>query len=215
MHLKDIEIVLYNYKNIVILTNTSDSKFETGAHSFGLKWLIENDKNNYDYYVFTQDNFIIENKYDFNKLKYFNIQACSIVEHQEHFAWIYNNKKKTILNNYNITGEYGHNNICWACSFIIDKNKLCKLYNYIKYASLKEKTDSCIYERILGFIIRELEPIKFIVDGFLTETKYTSKTDKSIMYSFKYFKKISQNKLDNKDENNYIAILKNNIITTI
>ena len=214
-HLKDIEIVFYNYKNIVILTNTSDSKYEVGAQNVGLKWIIENNKNNYDYYVFTQDNFIIENKYDFNKLKYFNIQACSIVEHQEHFEWIYTDEKKYILNNCNITGEYDNINICWGCSYIIDKSKLYCLDNYIKNVCLREKKGSCMYERILGFIIKELEPIKFIVDGFLTETKYTSKTDKSIMYSFKYFKKISQNKVDNKFENNYIAVLKNNIITTI
>ena len=41
------------------------------------------------------------------------------------------------------------------------------------------------------------------------------KTDKNITYSYKYFKKISQGKTDNKDDNNCVAILKNNIITTI
>lgn len=94
IYLKDIEIIFMNYKNIIIITNNSDKKFELGGHLFGLNWIIENNYTNFDYYIFTQDTFYINSKYDFNKLKYLNIQACSIVEHQEHFEWFYPNEKK-------------------------------------------------------------------------------------------------------------------------
>lgn len=202
IHLKDIEIIFTYYKNIVIITNNSDNKFELGGHLFGLKWLMINNYTDFDYYIFTQDTLIIQNKYDFNKLKYLNIQSCSIVEHQEHFEWIFSNEKRNILKKYNIVCS--NTNICWGCNYIVHKNKLNTLLEYIKDFSLKTKDDSCMSERIMGFFIKELEPKNFNVDGFLNECESKN---------FKYFIKISQAKTENNIESINIPILKNNIIT--
>ena len=219
LYLRDIEIVLKNYKNIVILTNTSNSKYEVGAYTFGLKWLIDNNKSNYDYYLFSQANFIIEKKYDFNKLKYLNIQACSIVEHIEDFNFgdinNYNyeehdqffQEKIKILNKYNI--KHIDTNLCWSCTFVIHKNKLYNLYNYIKEEKLTCKKHSCMFERIMGFFIKQLDSTNFNIDGFLTAN-----------HTFKYFIKKSQwHKIDNNNMynndiyNKVFPIIKNNIIT--
>lgn len=207
-YINDIKIVLKNYKNLMILTNTSDSKFEVGGYSFGLKWLIENNiTDKYDYYVFTQDNLILKKKYDFNKLQFFNIYACSILEHREDFEIDHPNEKRHILQQYNISCR--NTNICWGSNFVIHKNKIHDLYyKYIKNTSLKTKDDSCIFERIMGFFIKELEQKNFNIEGFLADRKcYHS--------NFKYFKKIHQSKNENDNDNTQIPILKNNIITCI
>lgn len=217
LHLRDIEVVLKNYKNIIILTNTSNSKYEVGGYTFGLKWIIDNNKTNYDYYLFSQANFIIENKYDFNKLKYLNIQACPIVEHIEDFNYGNANyyeehdqffeEKINILNRYNI--KHINTNVCWGNTFVIHKNKLYNLYNYIKSQTLTLKKHSCMFERIMGFFIKQLEPKNFNIDGFLTH-----------IHSLKYFTKKGQsyklnnnNMYDNEIYNNIFPIIKNNIIT--
>lgn len=202
-YIKDIEIVLKNYKNLIILTNTSDSKYEVGAYKFGLKWLIDNSMINYDYYVFTQDTFILENKYDFNKLKYLNVQACSIVEHLEHFTWYCPMVKLYILQKHNIS--INNINICWGCNFVISKNKIFNLYEYIKQHILKIKDHSCLFERVMGFFIKELEPKNFNIDGFLFD--YESKN------RLHYFKKKRQTKYDIIIDSNNIPIIKDNIIT--
>ena len=158
---------------------------------------------NYDYYVFTQDTFILENKYDFNKLKYLNVQACSIVEHLEHFIWYCPMEKLDILQKHNIS--FNNTNICWGCNFVISKNKIFNLYEYIKEHILKTKDHSCLFERIMGFFIKELEPKNCNIDGFMID--YETKN------RLHYFEKKRQTKYDIIIESTDIPILKNNIIT--
>jgi len=194
LFLEDIEDIFKHYNDINIITNTSESKYEVGGYTFGIKWLIDNNKLNYDYYVFSQDNFIIQEKYDFNKLVYFNIQACCVVEHIEHpdpYNLYDYTKKKNILDKRNIS-IYSNSNCCFSCIFVIHKNKIYDLYNYIKDYIIIEKQDSVNSERTLGYFIKELEPKNFNIDGFLSEAYYCHPIN-----NFKYFKKISQAKPNN------------------
>ena len=70
---------LLNYKNIIILINSNECKFEIGAYNFGIVYLIQNNLiDKYDYFIFTQDNFVLKNKYDFNIFKNNNIFAAGI-----------------------------------------------------------------------------------------------------------------------------------------
>jgi hypothetical protein len=64
-----------------------------------------------------------------------------------------------------------------------------------------------------GVFIKELEPTKFIIDGFLNECS-TTKNNIETKQSYKYFKKIYQNKNGDETDSKLIPILKNNIITT-
>jgi rRNA-processing protein FCF1 len=66
---EDIWETLPKNKNIILLTNDIECKFELGAYQVGINYVIENNLlDHYDYYVCTQDNFIIKNKLDFNSL---------------------------------------------------------------------------------------------------------------------------------------------------
>ena len=58
-----------NKNNIILLDNNIEHKFEQGAYLVGVNYILENNLlNKYDYYVFTQDTYILKNKYNFDIL---------------------------------------------------------------------------------------------------------------------------------------------------
>ena len=75
----DIKDIFKDYTNVIIIDNNTECKFEIGAYNCGINYIINNNiLEKYEYYVFTQDNFIIKNKYDFNNLINNNVTACTI-----------------------------------------------------------------------------------------------------------------------------------------
>jgi hypothetical protein len=74
-HIEDIINIISKYKNVYLITNRSNNKYEIGAYRFGIKFMDEF-INNYEYIIFSQDTYIIINKYDFNILKDKNVKAC-------------------------------------------------------------------------------------------------------------------------------------------
>ena len=68
-----------NKNNIILLDNNIEHKFEQGAYLVGVNYILENNLlNKYDYYVFTQDTYILKNKYNFDILIDNDVFACPI-----------------------------------------------------------------------------------------------------------------------------------------
>lgn len=64
---------------IIVLVNDTECKFEIGAYNVGINYILSNNLlDNFDYYVFTQDNFIIKNKCDFDILEKNNTFAAAL-----------------------------------------------------------------------------------------------------------------------------------------
>ena len=62
---EDIIIQFKDYKNLVILINNSECKYELGSYKVGIQYMIEKNFYNLDYCVFTQDSFVLKNYFDF------------------------------------------------------------------------------------------------------------------------------------------------------
>ena len=87
-----IEKRLENYKNIKIIVNNSKSKYEPGAYNEGIRYLKKNNMiSNFDYFIFSQDTFVLKNKFDVKKeLIDKNIMACSFyLINDGRLDWIY------------------------------------------------------------------------------------------------------------------------------
>jgi hypothetical protein len=137
LYIKDIIDTLKDYKNIEIIINNSECKFEIGAYNEGIRYIQNNSfLKEYDYFVFSQDTFILNNKYDFNELYNNNIFACSFnhfnnIPHDSNLN-IYDPICIKILQKINIYDKLNEFNLCWCCSFILHSSKINDYYNIVK-----------------------------------------------------------------------------------
>jgi hypothetical protein len=171
-YIEDIYIQLKKYNNVKLLINDSDSKFEVGAYTYGINYIINNNLVNlFDYYIFTQDTMVLKNKYNFKNLDNNNITACTIYSyHQDH---IYPELRNYILQQLNLFNKLDKITFCWCCCFIIHNSKLLQLYNYLKNIKLLYRRDSEAAERYLARILYELNNNRnFDIDGNLLNLKY-------------------------------------------
>jgi hypothetical protein len=208
----DIYDTFKNYSNIIIIENTSNSKYELGAFIFGIKWIIDNNKtNDFNFYIFTQDNLILTNKYDFNILINNNIYACPICEFHQNVLFdetgnVYLDKeRRQILEPLGLYNCLDKITLCWGCCFITNNEVIPHLFNYIKDIVLTSKIDSEASERYMARILYELnEHRNFNIDGWISYglpiTKYYAKCPDSNDPIFNYnnnqvyFQKKHQNK---------------------
>jgi len=180
-NIEDIYNLFLEDTNLKILINNSESKYELGGYIYGIKWLIEQNYLNYDYYVFLQDTLVFMKKYDFNNLKKENIKATSIIVYDINNTEMgrtgyLEHEKKTVLEPLGLYNRLDEILLCWGSNFIIHNEKLLDLYNYIKNIILTTKRDSESSERYMGRIIYELNNhSNFNIDGFLDD--YYSKID--------------------------------------
>jgi len=151
-YIDDIKILLNDYKNVLLLTNNTESKFEPGAYNVGINYIINNNLlENYDYYIFTHDNFILKNKYDFNILKNNNTNACAL---HTHFGSFYVNENIiNILTKINLQHRINELETCWACSFVLNKIKIIDYLNITKDIIATNKQGSHDYERYVSGIL--------------------------------------------------------------
>jgi hypothetical protein len=161
----DIFDDLKKYENVVLLDNNIESKFELGAYTVGLRYLIDNNLyKDYDYITMTQDTFIIKNRYDFNELHKRNVTACPLVgckidtnnktftgvqfDHMDYYV--------PLMESIGLSGRWHEMSFCWCTSFVIKSTKINDLLHYLNQIVIKERWQSCAGERYMARILLEL-----------------------------------------------------------
>ena len=155
VYVNDIIIKLKDYNNVVILTNASKCKFELGAYKVGISYLITNNLiDNYDYTIFSQDTFVLKNKYDFNELREKNITACSLTlgDLNNHGGLMHVSESQIILKKINLLDSIEKIGLCWCNSFILHNLKIKEFFDIIKDIIVTEKIESQYSERYLAAI---------------------------------------------------------------
>lgn len=170
-HSNDIFDKLIGRDNVILLNNDIECKFELGAYQVGIKYLVDNNLLDSAYYVFTQDNFILKNRYDFNILKNGGIDACTIN------SFRYDYYKDQIVNQ--VLSTLGLNNnldrvtFCWCNSFIVSSEKLLDLYGYLQKIKITVRGESEASERYMARILWELNGHRnFDIDGIIQQELY-------------------------------------------
>lgn len=179
VYIQDIHKMFENYKNVIIITNNDECKFEIGAYNVGIKYLIANNLiENYHYYVFTQDNFVLKNKYDFNFLLENNIHACPIhnwlsfpdfernaISSRETYC-----KLIKMLNLEDCTDALS---LCWCLAFVLQKSKILDYFEITRDVVITTRSGSEEYERCLSLILYYLNnKVKCSLDGCVTQVNY-------------------------------------------
>lgn len=186
--------------NVIFLDNDTISKFEIGAYIVASKYIIENklDKK-YDYFFYTQDNYIIKNKVSLEELMEKDIYACPIttkVADGECGDVVYNALAPIGL--YNRLNEI---TFVPASSFLVHGSKIEQLYSYIKHIVATIRWHCAGGERYLARIIYELNNHKNNdLDGDVDSIGYNSWTIDLYAPTTTYFaKKVEQKHENTKD----------------
>ena len=168
------QIRVKDYKNLILLTNNDLCKFEIGAYKIGIKYLLNHNLiNNYNYYFFTQDTFVIKNKYDVNNLLINNITASSIVcskNNDFNYNMFERNTSQYILNLLNLKNDINAYGLCWCCSFVLHKSKINNFLDITDNIIITSRLQSSESERYLSSILYYLNNFKMTsLDGELTD----------------------------------------------
>lgn len=160
----DIFNIIENDK-VIFLENNIECKFELGAYQVGIDYLkINNLIDVYDYYIFTQDTYILKNIFDFNELKSNNINAASLIG--LHNDWAKMDIVGPVLEKLNLLNDLDDIYLCWCNSFIISNKRLLDLQQYLQQIIIKTRHESEASERYLGKILFELNNHRnYAIDG--------------------------------------------------
>lgn len=145
-NLDDIIPQLEKYNNVKILINNTSCKYEVGAYKVGIQHMIDNNMyDKYDYIVFTQENFVIKQKYNFNEFLNNGITAASISGESEYFKRdIYNNMNKDIYTKLvakmKIDNPEEKMSVCFCNSFVLHSSKITKFLNLTKDIIITSKS---------------------------------------------------------------------------
>jgi hypothetical protein len=151
--LGDIQPWLMSVPNLVLLSNTSDCHFELGAYKVGIRYIIENNIHlSCSYFVFTQDSYVIKNKFPFETLAEQNVIATPLVRFQDgnfHTPLV----QKVLCQ---ISMQDIDHTLCWANSFILHQSVLHDFLSMTDDIIIVTKYDACDCERFLGAILYKL-----------------------------------------------------------
>lgn len=193
---KDIFDGLKKY-DVTLLDNGISCKFEIGAYQVGMRYLIDSNLlDAIDYCVFTQDNFILKNRLDFNLLKDNGVTACPINSWSPDRA--HKDICQTVLSGIGLYNNMDKITFCWCNSFIVANSKVAQLYGYFKTIVITTRIESCASERYLARILWELNGHKNNdIDGDIIPLKYLYdcwKVDPRSNISGVHFVKVVQQK---------------------
>jgi hypothetical protein len=159
-HLIDISERLSGYKNLIILVNNSTCKFEIGAYKIGIRYIYDNNMQDlFEYFIFTQDNFIIKNKYDFNILAQNKTTACAINIWNKSLVndhCFYNPLSRYILDGLCLSDSIDKLSLCWCSSFVLHKSTILPFLNIVAPINITVRAESCDSERFLSGILYRL-----------------------------------------------------------
>lgn len=209
--------VYKNDKDIIIIDNTSDSKFEAGAYNVGVKYILDNNiSKKYNYYVFTQDTYILKNKFNFDELEKNEVLACPISygvgtqdlpihlikPHIQNLnIWDDNIQYNTkpILELKDITSDILNKVLhCYCSVFIINEKKLNVLHNYLNKIKITTRNDSELFERYFAFVLFKLNNNKNYQIDFNPYSLYDRcSIDLLDEFNHGYFAKHQQGKREN------------------
>ena len=168
----DIFDRLTGYMNVILLDNNREGKFEIGAYTKGLEYIFEQGlESEFDYVLFTQDNFIAKNRYDFEAMALSGVLACPINSHRPDgcFPEIVG----PVLERLNLHNRMEEITFCWCSSFIVASSKLEQLYSYFQQIFITIRRESEAGERYLARILFELNNHRnFDIDGDITKLAY-------------------------------------------
>jgi hypothetical protein len=152
-YLNEIQEKMAGIPKLLIITNTSESKFELGAYKFGVKYILENHLHlSYSYFVFSQDSYVIKNKFPFETLE--NVLATSIVRFRDPFGLFKNTMVQNVLKK--IGMDMIDHTLCWANTFILHSSVLSDFLSIIDDIVIVNKENACDCERFLGAILYKL-----------------------------------------------------------
>jgi hypothetical protein len=126
----------------------------------GIQYLVTNGLlSTYEYCVFTQDNFVIKNRYDFNQLKEKDTLACSLVTWRN--SKIYNDGfftplSQNVLSTLGLKNDIDKLSLCWCNSFILHHLKVIPFMDIVKNVLITTRVDSSSGERFLSAILYRL-----------------------------------------------------------
>ena len=164
---------LKNKNNIILLDNNIENKFEQGAYLVGVNYILENNLlDKYDFYVFTQDTYILKNKYNFDTLIDDNVFACPLswgngtqdfdipfIRPYLDNLGLWDDKLEINYNDILTTPDSYSNNVlkkilhCFCSSYIIHKEKINDLHTFLKKIKITNRGESEFCERYFAWVL--------------------------------------------------------------
>jgi hypothetical protein len=203
-HFQDIQEKLADKQNVVFLVNNSQCKFELGAYKVGIQYLMENQLlESFDFCVFTQDTFILKQKYNFNILINRGTLACTI------HSWLYgkddslyqHEMSQRVLKSIYLENSIHQLSLCWCCAFVLHTSTIGNFIDIVKDIVIENRNQSEASERFLSGILFFLNNHKIEdIDGCIREGVFTYNcyhTDLLKEEKKYYFLKLCQSKTEN------------------
>ena len=205
-HKEDIFENLKKYEDVILLDNDIESKFEIGAYTVGLKYLIDNNID-FEYAVLTQDNFVMKNRYDFGYLLSNQIMACPVVGCYQgpDDGSFYMEVTKGVLERLGLFDNMDKISFVWCSTFVTHRSKIEDLYGYLRQITITNRFESAAGERFLARIIYELSNgINHSLDCELGDVRHRYECHSVDLYSNinSYFAKKVQGKNENTKDRN-------------
>ncbi|NBU81660.1 MAG: hypothetical protein EBS55_08435 [Flavobacteriaceae bacterium] len=217
---EDVLDVLKNTENVILLNNNTEYLFEQGAYLFGLDYLLKEDLvKYYDYFVFTQDTYILKNKFNFDELIQKKVLACPIswgigtqdfpLDHILPHLQLLEVYDENLELNTDVSlchlEEYEESILkkilhCYCTCYIIHTSKLNELFGYLKKIKITTRWESELGERYFAWVLYKMNGNKnYQIDRcpYLYDHRGKDTIDLHKDFHYGYFAKHQQGKNEN------------------